>query len=78
MTKKLIQLSDVNEVNWYFNGINLKQSQKYNIIKQKEVVTLLINRFSENDCGLYAIQPVAKTGNFLATLNLESNDQNIS
>ncbi len=42
------------------------------MIKQKEIVTLLINRLNENDCGIYAIQPVVKSGTFLATLNLES------
>ena len=64
---------ETSEVNWYFNGVNIRKSQKYTIVQQKEVSILLINRISQEDCGIYAIQVAGKNTQHIATLKIESN-----
>jgi hypothetical protein len=59
-------------LNWFLNGIPLKQTQKYSIVKQKEIAIIQINRISQNECGIYAVQAMGKTAPQLATLNIES------
>ena len=63
---------ETSEVNWYFNGVNIHKSQKYTIVQQKEVSILLINRISQEDCGIYAIQVAGKNTQHIATLKIES------
>ena len=62
------------EVNWYFNGVNIQKSPKYTIVKQKEVSILLINRISQADCGIYAIQVAGNNSQHIATLKIESKE----
>lgn len=41
--------------------------------KHREIATLQINRFSESDVGIYAIQAFGKNTSHVATLNVECN-----
>jgi hypothetical protein len=62
---------ETSEINWYFNGSKIKQSQKYTMIKQKEISTLVINRITENDSGSYSIQLVGRNNQHITNFNIE-------
>ena len=70
--KKKIQPIDLSEVNWFYNGIQLKPSQKFNMIKQRELAILQINRITHADKGVYTIQATSKTNEQpTAALNID-------
>ena len=70
--KAIHQAFEYLEVRWFYNGINIKASQKYSIAKNKEVSTLQINQMDFSDAGIYAIQVFARNSQPLATLNIQS------
>ena len=62
----------MSEVNWFYNGIQLKPSQKFNMIKQREVSILYINRITHADKGVYTIQATSKSNEQpTAALNID-------
>jgi hypothetical protein len=75
LCKKLLDPLETSEINWYFNGKKIKQSQKYTLIKQKEISTLVINRINENDSGCYLIQMKGRSYTHMANFNIESRNK---
>lgn len=65
---------DFADVNWFFKGVLLSPSQKYIMQKHREISVLQINRFSQSDVGVYAIQAFGRTTQHVATLNVQSKD----
>lgn len=63
---------DFADINWFFKGVLLSPSQKYIMQKHREISILQINRFSQADVGVYAIQAFGRTTQHVATLNVES------
>jgi hypothetical protein len=71
-TRKHIQQLDFTEVNWYLNGVPVRNAQRYHTHKQGELATLEIKHFNLPDCGVYGIQVMGKSGHhYVATLNIE-------
>lgn len=66
------QTLDSLEVKWFYNGINIKASEKFVMLKQKEIATLQINQIDFGDTGVYAVQIYGKSSQPLATLNIQS------
>ena len=65
---------------WFYNGIQIKSTEKVQVLNQRNVSTLVINKTQEDDSGLYDCTVETVKGKQLmkssCIINIGSNNRN--